>query len=125
MNDSYLNARGYVVDNPDGFAVRVSRKGVRNDMVFHLAWWLVAGFNTVDGLAGGTLKAAVFVAVVVHGHQALQVVLMSTLRQTTDRLCPRNATDTWAFIARWATERLHTDGAILRKIRIDREKENN
>lgn len=52
-------------------------------MVFHLSWWLVAGFNTVDGLAGGTLKAAVFVAVVVHGHQALQVVLMSTLRQTT------------------------------------------
>lgn len=94
-------------------------------MVFHLAWWLVAGFNTVDGLAGGTLKAAVFVAVVVHGHQALQVVLMSTLRQATDRLCPRNATDTWAFIARWATERLHTDSAILRKIRIDRKKENN
>lgn len=64
----YLNARGYVVDNPDGFAVRVAGQRVRDDMILHLARWLIASLHPVDGLAGGALQAAVFVAIVVHGH---------------------------------------------------------
>lgn len=50
-------------------------------MILHFARWLVARFDTIDGLAGGALEAAVFVAVVVHGYQALQVVLVATLGQ--------------------------------------------
>lgn len=110
----YLNARGYVVDNPNGFAVRVPRKWMRNDMVFHLARWLVSCFNTIDSLAGWALQASIFVAIIIHGHQALQVVLMSTLREASNWLRPRNATDTWAFIARRTAKRLHTYGTILK-----------
>lgn len=50
-------------------------------MVLHLARGLVASLDPVDGLAGGTLQAAVLVAVVVHGDEALEVVLVTTLRQ--------------------------------------------
>lgn len=39
-----------------------------DDVILHLAWWLVASLHSIDGLAGGALQAAVFVAIVVHGH---------------------------------------------------------
>lgn len=70
-----------------------------NDVVLHLAWRLVACLDSVDGLAGGTLEAAILIAIVVHGNQALEVVLVSTLRQAAYRLSPRNATDAGAFVA--------------------------
>lgn len=41
---------------------------MRDDMILHLAWWLVASLYSVNGLAGGTLQAAVFVTIVIHGH---------------------------------------------------------
>lgn len=50
-------------------------------MVLHLAWGLVAGLDSIDGLAGGTLQAAILVAIVVHCHKALEVVLVTTLCQ--------------------------------------------
>lgn len=37
-------------------------------MILHLAWWLVASLYPIDGLAGGALEAAVFVAIVIHGY---------------------------------------------------------
>lgn len=110
----YLDARRDVINDPDGFAVRVAGERVGDDMVLHLARGLVAGLNSVDGLAGGTLKAAVLVAVVVHRNKALEVVLVTTLRQAAHRLSPGDATDTRAFVARWPGQCLHTDGAVLR-----------
>ena len=68
-------------------------------MVLHLAWGLVASLDSVDGLAGGTLQAAVLVAIVVHGNEALEVVLVTTLCQAAHRLGPGYATDTRAFVA--------------------------
>lgn len=109
----YLDARRDVVYDPDGFAVWVARQGVRDDMVLHLARWLVASLYSVNGLAGGTLQAAVLVAVIVHSNEALQVVLVTALCQTTHRLGPGDATHTRTFVARWSGQGLHTDGAIL------------
>lgn len=68
-------------------------------MVLHLARRLVAGLDPVDGLAGGTLQAAVLVAIVVHSNKALEVVLVTTLRQAAHRFRPGNATYTGAFVA--------------------------
>lgn len=53
----YLNPRRDVVDDADGFAVGVTRQGVRDDVVLHLPCRLVARLHAVDGFAGGTLKA--------------------------------------------------------------------
>lgn len=55
-------------------------------MVLHLTGWLVARFYSVYRLARGTLQAAVFVAVVIHGNQALQMIQMPTLCQSSYRL---------------------------------------
>lgn len=82
-------------------------------MVLHLAWWLVTSLYTIDGLAGGALQAAIFVSVVVHSHQALQVVLVSALRQTANGLSSRNTTHARTFIARGSCQSLHTDSAVL------------
>lgn len=68
-------------------------------MVLHLAWGLVAGLDSIDGLAGGALQAAILVAVVVHSNEALEVVLVATLRQAAHRLSPGDATNTWTFVA--------------------------
>ena len=73
---AHLDAWWNVVDDADGLAVGVPRQRVGDDVVLHLAGGLVARLHAIDGLAGGALEAAVLVAVVVHGHQALQVVLM-------------------------------------------------
>lgn len=110
----YLDARRDVVNDPDGFAVRVARERVGDDMVLHLAWGLVAGLDSVNGLAGGALQAAVLVAVVVHSNEALEVVLVTTLRQAAHRLGPGNTTHTGTLIARWSCQGLHADGAVLR-----------
>lgn len=48
-------------------------------MVLHFARGLVAGLNPVNGLAGGTLQAAILVSIVVHSDEALEVVLVTTL----------------------------------------------
>lgn len=82
-------------------------------MVLHLARGLVAGLDSVDGLASGTLQAAVLVAIVVHGNKALKVVLVTALRQAAHRLGPGDATHTGAFVARWSGQGLHADGAVL------------
>lgn len=74
-----LNAWWYVVDDAYGFAVRMPWQRVRDDVVLHLPCWLVACLYTVDGFTGGTLKAAVLVAIIIHGHQTLEMVLVSTL----------------------------------------------
>ncbi len=41
---------------------------MRDDMVLHLTGWLVAGLYSIYCLACRTPQAAVFVAIVVHGH---------------------------------------------------------
>lgn len=55
-SDRNLNAGWDVVDDAYGFAVRVSRQRVRDDVVLHLASWLVARLHAVDGFTGGTLQ---------------------------------------------------------------------
>lgn len=100
MNICYLYARWYVIYYANSFAVRVSREWMRNDMVLHLPRWLVARLHTIYRLARGTLQAAIFVAIVVHGYQALQMILMATLCQSTHWLCTGYSTHTWAFITR-------------------------
>jgi len=107
---AYLNAWRDVVDDADAFAVGVSGQRVRDDVVLHLPCRLVARLHAVDGFTRWTLKAedkqdvtaelislrtlgtkraehasdqpAVLVAVVVHRHQTLEVVLVSTLCQS-------------------------------------------
>lgn len=108
-----LDARRDVVDNSDGFAVWVSRQRVGDDVVLHLSGWLVASFDAIYGLASRTLQATILVAIVVHGNQALQVVLMAALGQAAHRLSPRDAPHTRAFIARGAGQGLHADSAVL------------
>ncbi len=85
-----------------------------DDVVLHLARGLVAGLDSIDGLAGGTLQAAVLVAIVVHSNEALEVVLVTTLRQAAHRLGPGDATHAGAFVARRSGQGLHADGAVLR-----------
>lgn len=68
-------------------------------MVLHLSRGLVASLDSVDGLACGALQAAVLVAIVVHGNEALEVVLVTTLHQSANRLSPRDASDTRTFVA--------------------------
>lgn len=115
----YLYARWYVVYYTNSFAVRVSRKWVRNDMVFHLPRWLIARLHTIDCFACGTLQAAIFVSIVVHSYQALQMVLMATLCQPTDWFRTGHSTHTWTFITRGASQRFHTDSAVLKGISED------
>lgn len=78
-----LDARQDIVDDADGLAVGVAGQRVGDDVVLHLPGWLVARLHAVDGFAGRALQAAIFVAVVVHGHQTLEVVLVPTLGQAT------------------------------------------
>lgn len=92
----------------------MSWQRVGDDVVLHLAWRLIAGLHSVDGLAGGALEAAVLIAIVVHGNQALEVVLVSTLSQAAHRLSPRYAPHARAFVAWWSSQGLHADGAVLR-----------
>lgn len=68
-------------------------------MVLHLSRGLVASLDSVDGLARGALQAAVLVAIVVHGNEALEVVLVTTLHQSANRLSPRDASNTRTFVA--------------------------
>lgn len=77
----------------------MSWQRVGDDVVLHLAWRLIASLHSVDGLAGGALEAAVLIAIVVHGNQALEVVLVSTLSQAAHRLSPRYAPHARAFVA--------------------------
>lgn len=68
-------------------------------MVLHLSWGLVASLDSVDRLACGALQAAVLVAIVVHGDEALEVVLVATLYQPAHRLGSRDASDARTFVA--------------------------
>lgn len=77
----------------------MSWQRVGNDVVLHLAWRLIAGLHSVDSLAGGALEAAVLIAIVVHGNQALEVVLVSTLSHAAHRLSPRYSPHARAFVA--------------------------
>ena len=83
-------------------------------MVLHLARGLVAGLDSVNGFAGGALQAAVLVAVVVHGDEALEVVLVATLCQAAHRFSPGDAAHPGALVARRSCQGLHADGAVLR-----------
>lgn len=74
-----LNAWWDVVDDAYGFAIRMPGQRVGDDVVFHLPCWLVARLHSIDGFTGGTLKTSVLVAIIVHGHQTLEMVLVSTL----------------------------------------------
>lgn len=82
-------------------------------MVLHLAGRLVARFDPVDGFAGRTLQTAVLVAVVVHGHKALEVVLVTALCQAAHRLSPEDAAHAGTLVAGRSHEGLHADGTVL------------
>lgn len=86
---------------------------MRDDVVLHLARGLVACLDPVDGLAGGTLQAAVLVAIVVHGDEALEVVLVAALCEAAHRLGPGDAPHARAFVARWPGQGLHAYSAVL------------
>lgn len=60
-----------------------------------------------------SLVPAVLVAVVVHGHQTLEVVLVSALRQPSHRLSPGHWSHAWTLVPGGTSQRLHADGAIL------------
>ncbi|TNN67863.1 hypothetical protein EYF80_021832 [Liparis tanakae] len=60
-----------------------------------------------------TLQAAVLVAIVVHGDEALEVVLVATLCEAAHGLGPGDATHAGAFVARRPGQGLHADGAVL------------
>lgn len=77
----------------------MARQGVGNDMVLHLSRGLVAGLDSVDSLACGALQAAVLVAIVVHGNEALEVVLVTALHQSANRLSPSDASNAGTFVA--------------------------
>lgn len=83
-------------------------------MVLHLAGGLIASLDSVNGFAGGTLQAAILVAIVVHGDEALEVVLVTTLSQAAHRFGPGDATYPRTLVARRSRQRLHADGAVLK-----------
>lgn len=56
---------------------------------------------------------AVLVAVIVHGQQTLEVVLVSTLRQPSHRLSPGHWSHTRTLVPGGTSQGLHADGAIL------------
>lgn len=89
-----------------------------NDVVLHLPRGLVARLDSVDSLARGALQAAVLVAIVVHGNEALEVVLVTTLHQSANRLGSSDAPNTRALVARGSGQGLHADGAILEEVRV-------
>lgn len=89
-----------------------------NDVVLHLSRGLVASLDSVDSLACGALQTAVLVAIVVHGDEALEVVLVATLYQAAHRLGSGDASDARTFVARRSGQSLHADGAILREVRV-------
>lgn len=55
----HLHPWGDVVDDADGFAVRVARQGVRDDVILHLPWGLCPRLHPIDGFAGGALQAPI------------------------------------------------------------------
>jgi hypothetical protein len=59
VSGAHLDARGDVVDNTDGLGVSETRQRVGNEVEFHLPGWLSPRLFPVDGLAGGTLQAAI------------------------------------------------------------------
>lgn len=68
-----------VVDDADGFEVGVAGQAVGDDVVLHLPRRLRACLLPINGFTCWTLKTAVLIAIVVHGHQAQQMVHMPTL----------------------------------------------
>lgn len=77
----------------------MSRQRVGDDVVLHLARGLIAGLDSVNGFARRTLQAAVLIAIVVHGDEALEVVLVTTLSQAAHRLGPGDAAHARTLIA--------------------------
>ena len=55
----HLHPWGDVVDDADGFAVRVARQRVRDDVILHLPRGLCPRLHPIDGFAGGTLQAPI------------------------------------------------------------------
>ena len=111
---AHLDAWWNVVDDADGLAVGVPRQRVGDDVVLHLAGGLVARLHAIDGLAGGALEAAVLVAVVVHGHQAQQMVQVAALAKLADQLWLDALVTQQALVARRRHQPLHADGAVLK-----------
>lgn len=106
-----LNARWDTVDNSDGLAVWVARQGVGDEVVLHLPRRLGAGLDAINGLASWTLQTPILVTIVVHGHQAVDVVDVATPGQLPHQV--RLDCRLWALVARRGCEALHTDGAVL------------
>lgn len=55
----HLHPWGDVVDDADGFAVRVARQCMRDDVILHLPRRLCPCLHPIDGFAGGTLQAPI------------------------------------------------------------------
>lgn len=81
-----LDACRNVVDDADGFGIRVTREAMGDHMVLHLPWRLSPGLLPIDGFTCGALKTAILIAVVVHGHQAQQMVHVTTLAKFAHQL---------------------------------------
>lgn len=73
----HLHPRGNVVDDADGFAVRVARQRVRDDVILHLPWGLCPCLHPIDGFAGGTLQAPILK----EGKEGNIIVISKTLRK--------------------------------------------
>lgn len=137
LRGAHLDASGDVVDYPDGFGVSVAREGMGDEVELHLPRGLRARLLPIDGLAGGALQAAILqaqpgwapspcrmpsdpmstlahlVAVVVHGHEAQQVVHVPTFAQLAHQLWLDAAVTQDALVARGGDQPLHADGAVL------------
>lgn len=81
-----LNPGRNVIDDADGFGVWVARQAVGDDVVLHLPRRLRACFLPIDGFTCWTLKTAILIAIVVHGHQAQQMVHVPTLAKFAHQL---------------------------------------
>lgn len=81
-----LDACRNVIDDTDGLGVWISGEAVGDNMVFHFPGRLSSCFLPIDGFACGALKTTVLIAIVVHGHQAQQMVHVATLAKFAHQL---------------------------------------
>lgn len=81
-----LNPSWNVIDNADCLGVWVAGQAVGDDMVLHLPRRLGARFLPIDGFACWALKTAILIAIVVHSHQAQQMVHVPTLAKFAHQL---------------------------------------
>lgn len=75
-----------VVDDADALGVWVAGQAVGDDVILHLPRRLGARFLPIDGFTCWALKTAILIAIVVHGHQAQQMVHVATLAKFAHQL---------------------------------------